>query len=135
MEHLYAPWREDYVKDRQDIKGCVFCHIVNHPEEDEKNRVLLREKDFFIIMNKYPYTPGHFMIIPNIHIENLEDLDDKVWLDMSLYAKRGVEILKKALGAKGVNIGMNLGRFAGAGIMGERYELHNHYRRGSYLLG
>jgi len=122
MQHLYAPWRDEYVKG-QKIKGCVFCHIANHPEEDEQNRVLLRKEDFFIVMNKYPYTPGHFMIIPSLHTDALENLDEKVWIEMSKYAKKGVKILKEDFGAKGVNLGMNLGSAAGAGIA-EHIHLH-----------
>ena len=122
MQHLYAPWRDEYVKGTK-IEGCVFCHIINHPKDDEQNHVLLREENFFIVMNKYPYTPGHFMIIPNLHTEALENLDEQIWLEMSKYAKIGVKILKENFGAKGVNIGMNLGAAAGAGIA-EHIHLH-----------
>jgi len=124
MDHLYAPWREEYAKSLENSKsGCVFCHILNNPDEDEKNGVLFRGEGFFIVMNKYPYTPGHFMIVPDSHIADLEDLDEKVWADMGVYAKKGVKILKEALGAKGVNIGMNIGKAAGAGIA-EHLHLH-----------
>jgi diadenosine tetraphosphate (Ap4A) HIT family hydrolase len=74
-------------------------------------------------MNKYPYTPGHFMIIPSLHTDTLENLDEKVWIEMSKYAKKGVKILKEDFGAKGVNLGMNLGSAAGAGIA-EHIHLH-----------
>ena len=117
MEKIYAPWRTEYVtKEDKLIDGCVFCHIVNHPNDDEELGVLHRDEKFFIVMNRYPYSPGHFMIIPNIHTANLEDLDEKIYAKMSLYAKKGVKLLKDVLQAHGVNIGMNLGKAGGAGI-------------------
>jgi diadenosine tetraphosphate (Ap4A) HIT family hydrolase len=74
-------------------------------------------------MNRYPYTPGHFMIIPHHHTDALEALDPNVWLHMSALAQRGVRMLKESFGAHGVNIGMNLGKAGGAGIA-EHIHLH-----------
>lgn len=74
-------------------------------------------------MNKYPYTPGHFMIIPHFHTDSLEKLDPKVWIRMSQLAQQGVAMLKEGFGAEGVNMGMNLGSTAGAGIA-EHIHLH-----------
>ncbi|MEA1982201.1 MAG: HIT domain-containing protein [Campylobacterota bacterium] len=119
---LYAPWREEYVTST-DIKGCVFCHISSHPDDSEKLHVLYRDEYCFIVMNKYPYTPGHFMIIPHIHTDKLEGLDPEVWLHMSALAQKGVRLLKEGFGTHGVNIGMNLGRAGGAGIA-EHIHMH-----------
>jgi diadenosine tetraphosphate (Ap4A) HIT family hydrolase len=117
MDRLYAPWRTKYIASNgKKIKGCVFCHISKTKDDDENLGVLHREKDFFIVMNKYPYTPGHFMIIPNCHTSNLEDLNPKTFAKMSKYAQKGVKLLKDVLNAQGVNIGMNLGKAGGAGI-------------------
>lgn len=119
---LYAPWRDEYVtKDK--IEGCVFCHISAHAEEDESLHVLHRNEHCFMVMNRYPYTPGHFMIIPHMHTDKLEELPEEVWLDMSKLAKQSVKLLKEGFGAKGVNIGMNLGKAAGAGIA-EHIHMH-----------
>jgi diadenosine tetraphosphate (Ap4A) HIT family hydrolase len=124
MDRLYAPWRTKYVTSTgKKIKGCVFCHIVKNKDDDKNLGVLHREKDFFIVMNKYPYTPGHFMIIPNLHTSNLEDLDPKTFAKMSKYAQKGVKLLKDVVNAQGVNIGMNLGRAGGAGIA-EHIHMH-----------
>jgi len=122
MNYLYAPWRSDYVKGKTKNVKCVFCHIANS-QEDEELGVIYRKKDYYMVMNKYPYSPGHFMIIPNTHISNLEELDSKIWLKMSKDAQNGVKLLKEVLNADGVNIGMNLGKFAGAGIA-EHLHLH-----------
>ena len=116
MDRLYAPWRTTYITSSSTIDGCVFCHIAQNKDNNEELRVLHREKDFFIVMNKYPYSPGHFMIIPNLHTSNLEDLDSKIFASMSIFAQKGVKMLKDVLNAQGVNIGMNLGSSAGAGI-------------------
>jgi len=121
-EVLYAPWRTEYITEKA-IQGCVFCHISTHPDDDETLHVLYRDADCFIVMNKYPYTPGHFMIIPHHHTDSLEELDSRVWLRMSALAQQGVQLLKEAFGAQGVNIGMNLGRAGGAGIA-EHIHLH-----------
>lgn len=116
MDRLYAPWRSEYVTNDKKIEGCVFCHIVEHKEDDKELAVLYSDEEFFIVMNRYPYSPGHFMIIPNFHTANLEDLDPDIYAKMSNFAQKGVKMLKEVLNAQGVNIGMNLGSAAGAGI-------------------
>ena len=124
MEKLYAPWRTDYVSTHKEkIEGCVFCHIQKNQQRDEEYGVLYRCNDFFIVMNKYPYSPGHFMIIPTMHTDKLEDLDPNIWANMTLFAQKGVKLLKDTLNAQGVNIGMNLGQISGAGIA-EHIHLH-----------
>lgn len=117
---LYAPWRDEYVTN-QKIEGCVFCHISKNDAKDL--HILYKDEHCFMVMNKYPYTPGHFMIIPHFHTDKLEELDPAVWLHMSALAQKGVRLLKEGMNAQGVNIGMNLGKAAGAGIA-EHIHLH-----------
>ncbi|MRJ02728.1 MAG: HIT domain-containing protein [Epsilonproteobacteria bacterium] len=119
---LYAPWRSDYVTGKK-VEGCVFCYAAAHPEEDGELGVLYRGRYSFAIMNRYPYTPGHFMVIPYRHIDNLETLPRESWLEMARLTQRGVKLLKDILRAEGVNIGMNLGAAAGAGIA-EHIHMH-----------
>lgn len=119
---LYAPWRTGYIAGAK-VDGCVFCHISSHFEEDETAHVLYRDKHCFVVMNRYPYTPGHFMIIPHHHTDKLEALDPAVWIHISALAQKGVRMLKEGFKAHGVNIGMNLGSAAGAGIA-EHIHLH-----------
>ncbi len=119
---LYAPWRSEYIN-KAKIQGCVFCHISHNKEDDTSAHVLYRDEECFIVMNKYPYTPGHFMIIPHMHTDNLESLPSQTWLHMSDLAQKSVRLLKDGFGAKGVNIGMNLGENAGAGIA-EHIHMH-----------
>ena len=122
MDRLYAPWRTEYVAGEK-IESCVFCYIVQNIDKDEELGVLHREDDFFIVMNKYPYSPGHFMIIPNFHTDKLEELDSDTWMRMNKFAQQGVKLLKDVMNAQGVNIGMNLGKVGGAGIA-EHIHLH-----------
>jgi diadenosine tetraphosphate (Ap4A) HIT family hydrolase len=119
---LYAPWRDEYVSGTK-VEGCVFCHISEHSEDDETLHVLYRDEFCFLVMNRFPYTPGHFMIIPHLHTDKLEELSSETWLHMSALAQRGVRLLKKGLNAHGVNIGMNLGKAGGAGIA-EHIHMH-----------
>ncbi len=115
MERLYAPWRFEYVTEEK-IDGCVFCHILQDKESDEKLGVVFRDENCYVVMNKYPYSPGHLMIIPNVHTDKIEDLDDGDWVDISLRVKQSTKMVKDLLNAEGVNIGMNLSKAAGAGI-------------------
>lgn len=119
---LYAPWRTDYITGDQP-EGCVFCHISTHEADDAKLHVLWRDEHCFVVMNKFPYTPGHFMIIPHHHTDSLEALESETWLHMSALAQKGVRMLKEGFDAHGVNIGMNLGQAGGAGIA-EHVHLH-----------
>jgi diadenosine tetraphosphate (Ap4A) HIT family hydrolase len=119
---LYAPWRDEYIAGAT-TEECVFCHISNSKEDDQKNHLLYRDEYCFIVMNRYPYTPGHFMIIPHLHTNKLENLDSKTWLHISDLAQKSVRLLKEGFNAHGVNIGMNLGESAGAGIA-EHIHLH-----------
>jgi len=119
---LYAPWRTEYVSGEK-IEGCVFCHISNNTDKDEDFHILHRDEKCFVVMNKYPYTPGHFMIIPHLHTDKLEVLESETWLHMSALAQKSVRLLKEGFGAHGVNIGMNLGAAGGAGIA-EHVHMH-----------
>lgn len=114
MEHICAPWRAEYFSAKRD--GCVFCAIAKDESFDDENGVIFRAKHCYGVINRFPYTPGHFMVIPFKHSDNIEDLSDEIWSEISFFVKRGVKILKDELGASGVNIGMNLGKAAGAGI-------------------
>ena len=128
MEHLYAPWRDSYVSEEK-IEGCVFCHISKNID-DEKMQVLFSDEYCFVVMNKFPYSPGHMMVIPYFHTSNIEELEDDVWIQISKRVRQGVKLLKEVMPCEGVNIGMNLGKAAGAGI-----EQHVHYHMLPRWLG
>lgn len=121
MEHLYAPWRSGYFQEKQKDE-CIFCDISKNAHLDTQNRVFYRDDKIFCVMNKFPYTPGHFLIIPHLHTHSPELLDEDLWLHLQSFARKGVSLLK-GFGAKGVNMGMNIGRAGGAGIP-EHIHLH-----------
>ncbi len=129
MERIYAPWRFEYVTEDK-IEGCVFCHIGKNSQDDEKLGVIFRDKNSYVVMNKYPYSPGHIMVIPYFHTDKIEELDDEVWIEMSIRVKQATKMLKELLNAEGVNLGMNLSKAAGAGIAE-----HVHYHAVPRWLG
>lgn len=114
MDYMYAPWRSAYFSEKPD--GCVFCHISQNSQNDEQFHVLYRDEHCFVVMNRYPYTPGHFMVIPHIHTDAIETLDPLVWQHLCLIVQRCVRMLKEGFHAQGANLGMNLGKSGGAGI-------------------
>ncbi len=114
MEHLYAPWRIEYIR-REKPKGCIFC---DKPKEDQdkRNRILYRGKWNFVMMNNYPYNPGHLMVIPYRHVSGLEELSKKELYEHAEIVTQCVVILKKTFKPAGFNLGTNMGSVAGAGI-------------------
>ncbi|GAB6044890.1 HIT domain-containing protein [Caminibacter profundus] len=120
MDRLYAPWRREYHTNKRN--DCVFCDIASSREFDDENEVFYRDDICFFVMNRFPYNPGHFMIIPNRHVGEYEDLSDEEVSHIAKLAKKGVKILKE-FGASGINMGWNIGFDAGAGIP-EHLHLH-----------
>ena len=118
---LYAPWRIAYMLGEQ-IKGCLFCKLIKQ-QKDKENLILERKKHCFVILNKYPYNNGHLMIVPYKHTSKLEGLDDKILLEMNNTAQEYVVKMRKIMKTDGFNIGMNIGKIAGAGV--EKH-LHMH---------
>ncbi|MET1102269.1 MAG: HIT domain-containing protein [Pyrodictiaceae archaeon] len=118
LDIIFSPWRYQYIKKFSDRtigdKGCIFCDAVNR--SDDEALILLRGRHSFIIMNLYPYNTGHVMIVPYKHVASLEDLDDETMLEISRFTKIALRALREALRPHGFNIGVNIGRVAGAGI-------------------
>jgi len=114
MERIYAPWRFEYVTDEKP-EGCAFCYISENID-NELLQVIFSDELCYVVMNKYPYSPGHIMVIPHYHTDKIEELQSNVWQCMSLRVQQGVLMLKEVMPCEGVNIGMNLGEIAGAGI-------------------
>jgi len=124
MKNVYAPWREEYLlaTKAHEEKGCLFCRVIKE-KRDKYNLILHRGDNTFIIMNRYPYTSGHLMIVPYKHVGNVEKLREDIYCEMMLETRRAVAIIKKAFKPQGINVGMNLGRPSGAGVPGH---LHVH---------
>ena len=121
MDRIYSPWRSGYIAGEK-TPTCVFCDIFEDENNDIANHVIYRDEYCFAVMNRYPYTPGHFMIIPKNHIDDLNDLNIEIWLHINRLSKVGYKTLLD-FGARGVNIGMNIKVDAGAGIP-EHLHLH-----------
>lgn len=115
MQHLYAPWRMEYIKSAETPIGCVFCHLLAD-QRDEEHLILARGKTCFVLLNKYPYNPGHMMVIPLAHKGDLEALSPEEMLEFMQTTARMKTLLQAAMSPHGFNLGINLGRVAGAGV-------------------
>lgn len=127
MDHLWTPWRFRYVtaaKDGSDDRAsCVFCRILASGQEDEETLILHRGARNFVILNRYPYTNGHMMVIPYDHLARLEEAPVETAEEMIRLTRRLEQVLRALYRPQGVNIGMNIGRAAGAGVAGH---IHMH---------
>jgi ATP adenylyltransferase len=114
MEQIWAPWRIDYIRMKKP-KECILCR---KPKEnnDVQNYILYRGDKNFIILNSFPYNPGHIMVAPYRHIAGPEGLTDAELHEHFETVRRSIKILAEVFSPAGFNIGMNLGRVAGAGI-------------------
>ncbi len=118
---LWAPWRIKYILGEKE-KTCLFCRVVEE-DRDVENLVLHRGRLSFVIMNLYPYNPGHLMVAPYEHVSELEDLAPDVLLEIMLLSQDCCRILKKTMSPQGLNAGFNLGEIAGSSIK-EHIHLH-----------
>jgi ATP adenylyltransferase len=116
MMHLWTPWRSAYMKNKKNMAQCIFCDAAAHPEADDQNLVVARGSLAFVLLNLYPYTSGHLMIAPYAHVARLADASEEMASEMMQFTRRAEEILSKAYQPDGLNLGMNLGEAAGAGI-------------------
>lgn len=117
MKYMYAPWRAKYVqkKEKKDEK-CVFCGAIESVQ-DAFHRVLYRSESWCILMNKYPYNAGHLLMVPVVHIADMQDLSCQAQQEgFALIAKTSA-ILRTTLFAHGINVGINMGKAAGASIL------------------
>jgi ATP adenylyltransferase len=114
MQTLWAPWRMDFIKsDKPD--GCIFCRFPADTR-DRENLVLGRSAHSFVMLNKFPYNNGHLMVIPRRHSADLAALPEPEFSDLHRLLAVSLTVLGQAYGPEGFNVGMNLGRIAGAGI-------------------
>jgi len=121
MKKLWAPWRIHFILEKKE-KACIFCKFPRK-KNDRDNLILFRGKKSFVILNKYPYNNGHLMVVPYRHTTDLKKLDSETRLEIWDFLEASIDIFKQALGAEGHNIGMNLEKAGGAGIVGH---LHFH---------
>jgi ATP adenylyltransferase len=116
METLWSPWRMEYIqanKDDAEGSGCLLCRL---RDGEGSERVLVRTELAYVVLNKYPYNPGHLMVVPGRHVGDLEELRDDESLELQRLLRRSMRALREESAPHGFNIGMNLGRISGAGI-------------------
>ena len=114
MKHIWAPWRIEYIQ-MEKSGECILCEKPGQ-DDDALNLILYRGDKNFIIMNKYPYNPGHLMIAPYRHVANLEELTNGELHEHFEIVARSTRILRQVFNPGGFNLGINMGKIAGAGI-------------------
>ena len=115
MERLWAPWRIQYVG-VEPKPGCFFCRVIEVPNDPDASLVLWRPPGAIVMLNKFPYNPGHAMVAPLAHKASLEDLGDDEILDLMRAVKRTFSVLRGEMMPDALNGGLNIGRAAGAGV-------------------
>jgi ATP adenylyltransferase len=122
MDYLWTPWRYRYIADAAKDEGCVFCAALAL-NDDPRALIVYRGAKNFVILNAFPYTSGHVMVVPYQHTADLSATDPETLAEMMVLAQRVQVALEKTYHPQGYNLGMNLGRAAGAGVTGH---LHLH---------
>jgi ATP adenylyltransferase len=122
MDHLWSPWRYQYVQREKTGDGCVFCGAAASGR-DEENLVVYRARKNYIILNLYPYSSGHLMVVPYEHLDTLQGASEETLEEMMLLVQRSQRHLLEVYRPPGFNLGMNLGESAGAGIA-EHIHMH-----------
>jgi ATP adenylyltransferase len=113
---LWAPWRLEYIQQADEQEGCIFC-------EPDESLVVAHGEQAFAILNKYPYASGHLMVAPVRHVGDFGELSDDEALEVHRLASTAIGVLAQAYAPQGYNVGWNLGRIAGAGIV-DHVHLH-----------
>ncbi len=126
MDYLWTPWRYAYIKNADSTPGCVFCTILQAaatPENDRKHFILHRGAKCFVILNSFPYNSGHLMVIPYAHLDELSKLPPSAAQELMDLCQKAEAALRQVYRPDGVNLGMNIGKAAGAGVAGH---IHMH---------
>ena len=122
MDQLWAPWRMDLISKGETPSGCLFCELPLS-RDDRANLVLGRTARTFAILNKYPYNNGHLMVIPRAHANDVHALSSEDYQELCEMLRVALRLVGRAYAPQGANLGMNLGKAAGAGIAGH---IHMH---------
>ena len=122
MDHLWTPWRYPYIAALSKPDGCVFCRMWDEAR-DQESFILLRKANSFVVLNKYPYTSGHLMVVARRHIPTLIEATESELMELIDNARDFEKALEAVYHPDGFNIGFNLGKSAGAGVAGH---LHLH---------
>ncbi len=116
MDYLWTPWRYAYVTTADKAPGCVFCEM--QKKDDREARIVFRGRLNYIIVNSFPYTSGHVMVVPYAHMDELQKLPSETANEMMALCRRMEGVLRALYRPEGINLGMNIGKAAGAGVAG-----------------
>lgn len=122
MDYLWSPWRYQYVTTAEQSSGCIFCELPA-AHRDRENLIVYRGRLNFVILNRFPYTSGHLMVVPYEHVPRLEDVAENTVIEMILLARQAETHLRANYQPDGLNMGINIGKAAGAGVAGH---IHMH---------
>jgi ATP adenylyltransferase len=117
MDYLWTPWRYAYVTNAEKVSGCIFCDLPKSCD-DAKVHIVHRGSNCYIVLNTYPYTSGHVMIVPFAHVDELQKLPADTAHEIIELTQRMEGVLRQLYAPDGVNLGMNIGQAAGAGVAG-----------------
>jgi ATP adenylyltransferase len=115
MQQMWTPWRMAYIR-REKQPGCIFCEMLG-AEDDRGQLILHRSEMSFLVLNKFPYNNGHLMAVPYRHVDTLEALTAAEAVDMMALVSLGIRALRRSTNPEGFNIGVNIGKIAGAGVI------------------
>jgi ATP adenylyltransferase len=115
MNHLWSPWRMEYIENSNKVDGCVFC-LIQELQDGEESLIAFRGELSFVVLNRYPYTSGHLMIVPYKHLSTLEVIDADTRSEMMELTADSMTVLRKLYTPQGFNMGANIGEAAGAGV-------------------
>lgn len=115
MNYLWSPWRMDYIENHLKTEGCVFC-LAAQAEDSAQNLIVHRGEHVFVILNRYPYTSGHLMVVPYDHVNTLEALSPAARAEMMELVTQAMRVLRSLYHPQAFNVGANIGAAAGAGI-------------------
>jgi len=122
MDQLWSPWRYQYVQKKRTPGACIFC-LKSDPRHDDENFVVYRGKLNFIVLNLYPYTTGHIMVVPYEHVNTLEAASPRALEELIILTQQAQRHLREIYKPSGFNLGMNIGESAGAGVA-EHIHMH-----------
>jgi ATP adenylyltransferase len=122
VDYLWSPWRYSYLTALKNPEGCIFCAMAAS-DRDEESLIVFRGAHNFVVLNRFPYTSGHLMVVPYRHIPDLAGLDEAAATELMALVQASERHLRRTYRPDGLNIGMNIGESAGAGIAGH---IHMH---------
>jgi ATP adenylyltransferase len=122
VDYIWSPWRYPYLTAAKQPEGCIFCAMAAG-DQDEESLVVFRGEHNFVVLNRFPYTSGHLMVVPYLHVPDLAGLDDATAGELMALTRASERHIRHTYRPDGLNLGMNIGESAGAGIAGH---IHMH---------